>query len=457
MVALAAMGVDVATFGNHEFDGGYAEAIRLIYGDGPIADAAKAAQGIGKKKAKAGNAAALGARAGWPGSSFPWVSANVVDAKTKKPVLPPYAIKTLDGVKVAFVGAVTKDLKNVTSAKGIPNIVATDPAKAVNALVPELRAKGVKTIVVVVHEGGHADKDVPEGVAGPIVQLAKDLDPEVDVVMSGHSHQEYATTIAGKQVVQAGNYAKALAVVELDVNRRTGDVVRSASRLVRNDERGIKPDPVVGGLVRAFEAKVAPRTQKVVGQLDAPLTRESSAAGESALGTFIADAQRAYAKADVGLMNRGGVRADLQQGPVTWGQLFSVQPFGNRVNTIELTGAELRAVLEEQFTDARTQVLQSSGITTHVDMTKPVGSRIVSVTMADGTPLDPAKTYKVAVNGFLIDGGDGFTTFKAGKKRADLGDDLAALVAHFARGAKPPTGAPGRIVIDAGALPTDKH
>ena len=176
IAVLDAMGLDLATFGNHEFDKGYAEAIRLIFGDGALA-AAQRAQGIPVtpvKRRRKGASAAVDARAGakhsaaatgkprWPGSPFPWVSANIVDAKTRKPILPPYVIREIDGVKVAFVGAVTKDLKKVTMAKGIPNIEALDPATAINAYIPEIQAKGAKAIVVVVHEGGEPSKEDPK-------------------------------------------------------------------------------------------------------------------------------------------------------------------------------------------------------------------------------------------------------------------------------------------------------
>jgi 2',3'-cyclic-nucleotide 2'-phosphodiesterase (5'-nucleotidase family) len=471
VAVLAAMGLDLATWGNHEFDKGYAEAIRMIYGDDALA-AAQVAQGIAPapaKRRRKGASAAIDAKAGakhaaaaagkprWPGSPFPWVSANVVDAKTKKPILPPYVIKEINGVKVAFIGADTKDLKNVTVAKGIPNIESLDPADAVNRYIPEIKAKGVHAIVVVVHEGGEADKTDKSKVTGPIVDLATRLDPEVDAVISGHSHKEYTTTIAGKQVIQAGNYAKALGVVELAVDRKTDQVVSSSSRLVRNDEAGIQPDAKVAGMVAKFHAAVAPRTDKVVTTLKAPLTRTPSPAGETNLGATIADAQRAMAKADVALMNPGGIRQDIATpGPLKWGTVFGVQPFANIVTKLQLTGADLLATLEQQFpATGEPKILQISGMTVHMDLTKPIGHRIVKVTMEDGSALDPAKTYSVAANSFLADGGDGFVALKKGTKRTPVGVDLDALVNFLASGKPIPETAPGRIVLDAGVLPSD--
>lgn len=471
IAVLDAMGLDIATFGNHEFDGGYAEAIRIIFGDDAL-PAAQAAQGIARKRRRAGAAARADARSGaqqaaaargrkrWPGSPFPWVSANIVDRHTRKPILPPYVIREVNGVKVAFVGATTRDLKKVTVAKGIPNIEALDPADAVNRYVPEIRAKGARAIVVFVHEGGEPDKSDPKQVSGPVADIARRLDPEVDVVVSGHSHKEYATQIAGKQVVQAGNYAKALGVVELGVDRATGQVVVSSSRLVRNDETGIRPDARIAAMAKRYHAAVAPKTEKVIATLKAPLTRTPSPSGETSLGAVIAEAQRVFAKADIGLMNNGGVRQDLEQaGPVTWGQLFGVQPFANIITRIELTGAQLREVLEQQFPadGSKPKTLQVAGMTVHLDLTKPVGQRVVKVLMADGSPLDPKKTYKVAANSFIADGGDGFSAFTRGRRREEVGVDLDALVAYLSSGRALPTAPPGRIVLVAGSLPEASH
>ncbi|MEO6867090.1 MAG: bifunctional UDP-sugar hydrolase/5'-nucleotidase, partial [Gaiellales bacterium] len=417
-------------------------------GAGGRADAASGAKQV---------AAARG-KTKWPGSPFPWVSANVVHKKTGKPVLPPYVIREINGVKVAFVGAVTKDLKKVTTAKGIPNIKALDPATAVNKYVPEIQAQGVKTIVVVVHEGGDTDKDDPTKLAGPIVKLAEDLDPEVDVIISAHSHKEYATEISGKQVIQAGSYAKALGVVDLNVDRTTGDVVSAGARLVRNDENGIEPDAKIAAMALKFHKAVAPRTERVVTTLKAPLTREAGPNGETAIGSLIAEAQRVFAKADIGFMNNGGVRQDLEAGPLKWGTLFGVQPFANHVMRLEMTGAEVRELLEQQFPEGGNgRQLQIAGLKVHLDLTKPSGQKVVSVTLADGTPLDPKKTYKIAANAFIAEGGDGFTAFKKGRKRTDVGDDLKALVKYLESGKPVPTKPPENVIIDAGSVPAHGH
>lgn len=469
LAVLAAMGVDVATFGNHEWDRGFRETMRLIKGDAAVGGARDGAEATGKRRKKkqpargsgaaAAGQAASGAKQLWPGSPFPYLSANIVDKKTGKPIAPPYEIKTIKGVKVAFVGAVTKDLKKVTLAAGIPNIEALDPATAINAYIPELKAQGVRTIVVLAHEGGEPDKQAPDGVSGPIVDLAKRLDPEVDVVVSAHSHQEYSTRIAGKIVTQAGSYAKALAEIDLAIDPKTGDVVDGSSRLLRNDEHGIAPDPTVNAMVKGFQRAVAPQTMKVVSILPGKVTREASPAGESALGTLIAEAQRTYAKADVAMMNPGGIRQDITEGgAVTWGTVFGVQPFANHLTSMKMTGAQILEALEQMFPKGSgPKILQIAGMRVSIDATRPIGHRIVAVKMDDGSRLDPKRTYTVAVNSFLADGGDGFVAFRKGTEKRDVGVDLDALVDYLRAGKPVPTKPIGRLKLVAGSLPLDAH
>lgn len=441
MAVLAAMGVNLATFGNHEFDRGTGEAMHLIRG------------GQRYKRVK-GKKVPVGSP--WPGSPFPWVSANVLDAKTGKPLLPPYVIMEVKGVKVAFIGATTKNLKNVTLASGVRDVKVEDPADAINRYIPELKQQGVKTIVTFMHEGG--EKDPSGNITGPIEDIAKRLDPEVDVVVSAHSHKEYVTRIAGKLVTQAGSYAKALTAIDLGVDPKTGQVVASSGRLVRNDEKGVQPDPTVAKMVGMFEQAIAPQTQRVISVLPAPITREKSPAGETPMGTLIAEAQKRFAKTDFALMNPGGIRQDLTAGgPVTWGTLFGVQPFENRVIRAKMTGAQLKKVLEQQFPEGKPPtILQIAGLRVKYDMSKPIGQRIVEITDEYGDKVDMSREYTVAVNNFLKDGGDGFTELKSTKQLADLGTDLQALVSYLKQGNPVPVKPTGRIQV-VGEAPHDTH
>ncbi len=442
MAVLAAMGLNVATIGNHETDSGLTELLRLIRG--------------GKRAGKKG-----GTKGGptWPGSPFPWVSANIINTKTGKPLLRPYVIMKVNGVKVAFIGAVTKDLYKLTSQKGIAGIKVLDPAVAINRYIPEIRKQGVKAIVAFMHEGGEFNKK-SQKLSGPIVDIATRLHPEVDAVVSAHSHQTYSTRVAGKIVTQAGSYAKALASIDLLIDPKTGQVVNSTSRIVRNKEKGIAPDPLVGELVNLFERSVAPRTKKIISRLPGAVNREPSKAGETALGTLVAEAQRRAAKADVALMNPGGIRQDIPHGgAVSWGELYSVQPFGNRVLKLSMTGKQLLATLEQIFRPAgeETMILQVAGMRVWFDTRKPIGQRIAKVVMDDGKPLDLKRRYTVAANEFIADGGDGFTELTKATRLAEIGDDMSVLVNYLASGAPVPIKPIGRLNLVPGAPAADYH
>lgn len=441
---LAGMGMDVATVGNHEFDRGYAETMRLIKG------------GRRTKRVRGKNVAGPM----WPGSPFPFVSANIVDRKSGKPVLPPYIIKTVNGVKVAFIGATTKNLKKVTLASGIKNVTALDPAKAINRYIPEIKAQGVRAVVVLIHEGGEMDEKSKQ-LSGDIVDVVKRMDPEVDAVVSAHSHKEYVARVNGKLVTQALSYAKALAEIDLLVDRKSGDVVASNARIIKNDQAGVAPDPLVDHMVKAFKAKVAPVAERVISILPGPVTREMSTAGETAMGTLIAEAQRVYANADIAFMNPGGIRQDLTVGgPVTWGKLFGVQPFANRVTRMQMSGAQILKVLEQMFpADGKTHptILQVAGMRVWFDMSKPAGSRITKVVTDDGKALDPKRSYTVAANAFLCGGGDGFTELMTGANKQEIGTDLDALVKYLKAGNPVPLAPVGRLNIAGGALPKDAH
>jgi 5'-nucleotidase len=436
MAVMTAMGTSLSTFGNHEFDRGYAELRRLVSGGR-------------RRTARSGKAGPA-----WPGSPFPWVSANVVHRDSGKPVAPPYVIRTINGARVAFIGAVTGNLRELTMASGIRNLRVLDPAAAINRYIPELRAKGVRAIVAVIHEGGEL-KPGTQQLTGDIVPIVKRLHPEVDVVLSAHTHKEYAARVNGKLVTQASSYGKALASIDMVVDRKSGDVISSNARIVRNDERGVTPDPVVAGMVERFRARVAPLTGKVVSILPGTVTRAPSRAGESALGTLIAEAQRSFADADFAFMNPGGIRQDITRSrAVTWGDLFTVQPFGNLVMRMEMTGAHIMTVLEQMFArEGSPAMLQVAGMRVWIDMTRPVGKRITRVITDAGAPLDMRRTYSVAVNSFLAEGGDGFPGFKLGRKRTEVGTDLEALVRYLESGKPVPTRPLGRLTLAAGSLP----
>jgi 5'-nucleotidase len=445
--ALAAMGMQVAAVGNHELDRGIDELVRLVLGD---RRAALRRRKNGRFRHTALSDPAAVRTGPWKGSAFPWLSANIIDRSSGRPVFPPWAIMEINGVKVGFVGAVTKDALGLVPPASVRSIQLEDPVTAINRHVPELRKRGVRTIVAVVHEGSWVNAD-GKTMRGPGMQIARDLDPEIDVVMNAHSHAQYATRVAGKIVTQAGSYAEGLSVVRLQVDPRSGDVVSGNSEVIVNDERGVAPEPKVHAIAQRARKLVGPRVREVVSELPGTVSRKASRTGESPLGALVAQAQRAHARADIGLFNNGGLRRDLASGPITWGSIFAAQPYGNRLLRMELTGREVRAVLEQQFQDGRTVMLQLSGIRAMYDPRRNQGKRVVRVQMEDGTPLVDNRTYTVAVNDYLGGGGDGLTVLRRGRQRTDLGVDLAALVEWLRAGKPVPLEPPGNVQLVAGA------
>ncbi|SFJ79912.1 bifunctional metallophosphatase/5'-nucleotidase [Thermoflavimicrobium dichotomicum] len=401
------MGFDVGTVGNHEFDEGVKEMKRLIYG------------GYHPKTGY------------FTGARFPYTVANVVDKKTRKPILPPSVIKQVKGIPIAFVGAVTTETPKIVIPSGVKDVEFIDEAEAINREVQKLKKKGVQAIMVLLHEGGFQDTNTGN-ITGRVADITKKLDPEVDVVFSGHTHTFLNGTVDGKLVVQGLSYGKAFADVDLVLDRKTKDVVSKKSEIVFTKHEGMTPDPVVDRMVKRFQEQVAPIVNQVVGKTSAPITKQANEAGESAAGNLIADAQRWKMKTDFAFMNPGGIRADIPQGDVTYGDLYTVQPFGNDLVSMKLTGAQIKKLLNQIFTDPNyPRFLQVSGLTYTWDKNRPANDRIVEVKKADGTPLDLSQTYTVTANYFLADGGDSFTVFKEGTDRVTGPSDLDALIEYI--------------------------
>jgi 5'-nucleotidase len=321
-----------------------------------------------------------------------------------------------------------------------------DEVEAINAQVAELRRQKVEAIVVLVHQGGSqtayagSAPPIAIGPGGAIAEIVRRLDSAVDVVVSGHAHaftNAFLHNADGQSILvtQAFSAGTAFADIELTLDRESGDVVERSSAVITtyaDAGPGLLPDVETAALVKAAELKVAPLVTRPVGVAARALTRETSRAGESALGNLVADAQRHALKTDFAFMNPGGVRADLPAGPVTWGALFTVQPFGNHLVRLELTGAEIRELLEAQWLNQPLpRIMQISGLGYTWNSEAPVGRRIVEVHTDDGKPLDLARSYSVAVSSFLAEGGDNFGVFTRGRDRSAGPIDLDAFDAYL--------------------------
>ncbi len=447
--ALNGLDLDVTAVGNHEFDEGATELARLQNGGcHPV-------EGCYEKGKK------------FKGADFPYLAANVTKEKTGKPLLKPYTVWKKNGVKIGFIGVTLEGTPDIVTANGVKGLKFHDEVETINKYARELDRKGVKSIVALIHEGGapastsyNYDCDSPgagDGISGPIVDIAKGITPKVDALVTGHTHQAYVCTVpdpAGKprMVTSASSFGKLYTDTTLTYDRRTKDIVRtsvkSANHVVTRDQ------PKAADMTRLIDRwnkLAAPIASKPQGWISADINGRGSTAPEKPLGNVIADAQlEGLAPADKGgaevaFMNPGGIRADLVHkasgsegdGVVTYGEAFTVQPFTNMMNVVDLTGAQLVTALQQQVSgpnEASPKILQvSRGLTYTLDLTKNGADRVVADTVKlNGEAIDPARTYRVAMNEFLAGGGDGFPALGAGTNKLVGASDLDLFNAYLA-------------------------
>jgi 5'-nucleotidase len=421
----------IGTLGNHEFDEGKVELLRLLRGGthvkGPFLENP------------------------WRGARYDMISANVRDEATHAPLLRPYALRQVDGVPIAFIGAVLRDAPRILSPEAVQGLAFTDEADAINAVVRELAPRGVHAFVVLIHQGDEQPRyDGPTlssapAPAGALDEIVRRLDDDVDLVVSGHAHQftnARIRTRSGKEVLvtQALAYGVAYDDVDLVLDRKSGDVLASSATIVpvfAGEGSGHEPDRSVADIVARADARVAPLVREIVATSAAEVTRDPTPAGESALGDLVAEAARAAVHADFGLTNQGGLRASLPAGKVTRGDVLTAQPFGNRVVAVTLSGAQLTALLEQQWgagQPSEGRILQIAGFGYTWDPRAAPGHRILEVHAAERRPLDSKRKYRVGVSSFVSEGGDGFTLLRAlTPEHAAGGDpnDADALVAFL--------------------------
>ncbi|MFD5008044.1 bifunctional metallophosphatase/5'-nucleotidase [Streptomyces mutabilis] len=437
--ALNKLDLDVTSVGNHEFDEGAKELARLQNGgchptEGCYTDEE------------------------FEGADFPYLAANVLDEKTGKPILKPYWVWKHKGVKVGFIGVTLEGTPDIVSAEGVKGLTFKDEVETIDKYAKVLQRQGVKSIVALVHEGGfpasssyNYDCDSPgagDGISGPIADIAKNVTPQVDALVTGHTHAAYVCTIpdpAGKprMVTSASSFGRLYTDTTLTYDRATGDIARTAVKSANHVvTRDVPKAPDMTRLIDKWSTLAAPIGNRAIGYVSGDIDRNGT---ESPLGDLIADAQLAYGRSqdpetDLALMNPGGIRAPLTyaasgsegDGVVTYAEGFTVQPFANTVNLKDYTGAQLIQVLKEQVTgpnEAAPKILQiSSGLTYTLDLTKTGADRVVTDSIRlNGAPIDPSATYRVASNSFLAGGGDGFPTLNEGTNELVGADDLTAL------------------------------
>lgn len=420
--ALNLIGLDVSAVGNHEFDEGAAELLRMQNGGCHPVDGCQDGDPF-------------------PGALFQYLAANVYASKNKT-LLPEYELRKVDGQQVAFIGLTLEGTPSIVTPAGVAGLQFKDEIETVNKIVDQLtRKKKVKAFVVLIHEGGQQNAPFAAGFedinrcdnfTGAIVDIVNGLNDAVDVVVSGHTHRPYVCTIDGKVVTGASSFGRVVTDIDLTIDSATHEVTSAAAvnRIVSQD---VTPDPDVAALVAKYVGLAAPIGNRVIGSITADITRTATPAGESALGDVIADSQLAatapsdFGSSVIAFMNPGGLRVDMlynqisggeQPGEVTYGELFNVQPFGNSLVVKTCTGAQIDALLEQQFDNpavAQQRFLQvSAGFSYTWDNAAPTGSKVdPSTIQLNGVTLDPGTGYRVTMNSFLASGGDNFVAFNS--------------------------------------------
>lgn len=427
--ALSKMGLAITSVGNHEFDEGWQELKRMQDGGCHPKDGCK-----GPKP--------------FAGADFEYLAASTF-LDSGETLFPAYAVRAFDGVKVAFIGLTLEGTPDIITPAARAGISFKDEAETVNALVPKIRAEGIEAIVVLIHEGGYAGAGLDDchGLSGVIAEIVPKFDDAVDVVVTGHTNGIYICTVDGKLVTSAGAYGTRLTDIAMTIDPRTGDVIGKSARDVVITLDGYAEDADQVALIAQYRVMAEPLMNRLVGATTASFSRSgggADGAGESVMGNLIADAMLEAAKkvepgVQIAFMNPGGIRADLVRrdtGVVTFGDIFAIQPFGNDLVAITLTGAQIEQVLREQYQPSGNNILQVSegfSFTWRQAQGQPIEIVPGSVKL-NGVPLVADQSYRIVTNNFLVGGGDSFAGFKVSTKREILGSDITALedyvVAH---------------------------
>lgn len=446
---LNAMGVDAASLGTHELDEGLAELQRMQTGGCHAVDGCQF-------------------ESTFEGTRFPLLAANMSFADGAPATLP-FWVDYVDGVPIGVIGVAPSDAPSKVAADAVAGLQFGDELAAIDQTADTLDFLGVHAIVVLLHRGDEQAVGGPNScdlTDSPALTIATRATPKVDAIFTADSHTQFNCTIddpAGnpRPVMQAASHGRIVSVVDLNLDRATGEVDRERTQSFNQVvTRDIAPDPRVADLVQRAGTESGTVAQRPVGAVTADITREPNPGGESPLGNLVADAQLAAARprgAQLALTNPGGIRADLlfgDDGTITYGDAYQVQPFLNSLEVRTLSGAQLKDVLEQQFqrrpdgSTAELILAPSASLTYRIDRRAPAGSRIADIRV-DGVSLIPTANYRVAVNKFLADGGDGFTALKGGTEPASAGTDLDALTDYLEAHSPVPPPTPGRITIVA--------
>jgi 5'-nucleotidase len=472
-IASNLMRVDFASVGNHEFDKGKDELLRIQNGGCHPTDGCTGAP----YALRNGSTTSV-----YPGADFQYLSANVVVDATGRTLFPAFATKQFKSdsgqkFRIGFIGEVLEATPTIVTPTGVAGLTFQDEADAANRTLRQLRRQGVKTSVLVIHEGGFQQGTAAlNGCAGnlagsAIADIASRLDPAIKVIVSAHTHAEYRCTITTpdgvtRLITSASSFGRILSDLTLTVDDKSGELVQASADnvIVENALNAPGPgvtripdpskeDPQVQAVVDQYVTAAAPLANRVIGRIQGDLTRTGSPFGESALGDVIADAQLVATQpanlggAQIAFMNPGGIRADLRvgdissggeaPGEVTYGEAFTVQPFGNSLVTKTMTGDMIRRLLQQQFVGCAApttpRILQVSNTFRYEQVPAAAACEgKIGRMFVNGVELAPTDSFRVTMNSFLAAGGDGFTVFNEGTDALGGAQDIDALVAAFA-------------------------
>ena len=442
--AMNLVGLDIHAVGNHEFDYGVKHLRRLKAG-GCTTD---------EKSGKPD----CGGRPPYQGAKFEFLAANVIENATGKPLFPAYSVKVFEGVKVGFIGLTTLSTPSIVRPGGTVGLTFKEEVETINKLVPELKAQGIETIVVLMHEGGMQSGSINQCVdfQGRAREIAENLDPSVQVVITAHTHRYHICEIGNKLVTSAGSNGTLITDIDLIFDRATGKIISKTAQNLVVDPNGPK-DAALTALVDAYAKLSAPLENRVVGKLTREVNAVVSPAGESTLGNLIADAHLFGTAAPerggavIAFNNPGSLRASIipdADGGVKYGDLFKAQPFQNDLIVMTMTGRQVKELLEQQFNNGdRARLLGvSKGFTYSWDNARPRGEKIVAGSMKlNGVPLQSTLQYRVTANSFLAGGSEGMGLFRAGTDRQVGVLDLEALVELISTGSPVTPPGVGRI------------
>ncbi len=434
---LNSLGLKASSLGNHEFDEGYRELLRMQFGGCHPDDGCQFHDKFN-------------------GAKFPFLGANVT-FDNGAPAALPFTVQLAGGVPIGIIGLPLQDVASVVTPEAIEGLEFGEEVAAINRTSRLLDRLGIKSQIVVTHQGDGTEGGGPNDcrlVPGPGTAIAQNASPSIDVIFTAHTHQQYNCVIndpAGnpRPLMQGLSFGRLLSVVDIKIDNRSRDVLRD--KTVAHNEivtRTVTPDPAAQALVDEATSKSAPIANAPVGSITADLVRAAPASGESPIGDVIADGQLAATQSNnavIAMTNPGGIRGDLTfasspagegDGVVTYGEGFAVQPFSNVMQTITLTGAQLKTVLEQQWQpqpdgSVIVRILQvSSSLHYTWSQSAAIGSKVSNITVA-GQPVDPNASYRVSVNNFLAAGGDGFAELANGTDLAGGPVDLDAFTAYL--------------------------